>query len=102
MVPDDDQRTPEFQALLAQTPGGAITCPYCAGAVEYAADGQSLVVSSATPLRYSRTKMETRARDYGLQTNPPDFTMTPERWAAQEKLMFGALHQYRYAEDATP
>ncbi len=102
MVPNADQRTPEFRAVLGQTPGGAITCPYCQGAVEYGIDGHSLVVSARLPLRYSRTKMELRARDYGSQKNPPEPAMTPEQWVAEEKLMPGALRGYRYAEDAGP
>ena len=65
-------------------------------------DGQSLVVSARTPLRYSRTKMELRARDYGSQKSPPDPTMTPEQWVAEEKLMPGALHGHIYVEDGTP
>ena len=43
--------------------------------------------------------MELRARDYGSQKSPPDPTMTPERWVAEEKLMPGALHGYSYVED---
>ncbi len=35
MVPSADQAKPEFKALVGQTPGGAITCPYCQRAVEY-------------------------------------------------------------------
>src|ERR1700687_2198092 len=62
MVANADQGTPEFRALIGQTPGGAITCPYCQRAVEYGVDGQSLAISARTPLRYSRTKMELRAR----------------------------------------
>src|SRR3989440_5151690 len=56
MVPNADQAKPEFRALVGQTPGGAITCPYCQRALEYDRDGQTLVVSAQTPLRYSRTK----------------------------------------------
>ena len=97
-----DQAKPEFRALVGQTPGGAITCPYCQRAVEYGADGRSLVVSAQTPLRYSRTKMELRARDYGSQKNPPDPAMTPEQWVAEEKLMPGALQGYTYVEDGAP
>jgi hypothetical protein len=77
MVPNADQATPAFRALVTQTPGGAITCPFCQQGVEYDVDGQSLVVSVRTPLRYSRAKMEIRARDYGSQKNPPDLAMTP-------------------------
>ena len=46
--------------------------------------------------------MELRAEDYGSQKNPPELGMTPEQWVAEEKLMPGALHAYRYVEDATP
>ena len=46
--------------------------------------------------------MELRARDYGSQKSPPDPAMTPEQWVAEEKLMPGALHAYKYAEDITP
>lgn len=102
MVPTADQPRPEFKALLGQSPGGAITCPYCQQAVEYNADGKSLVPSARVPLRYSRTKMEGRARDYGSHKNPPDTAITPEQWVAEEKLMSGALQGYQYVEDATP
>jgi hypothetical protein len=102
MVPNADQATPEFRALVGQTPGGAITCPYCQRAVEYDRDNQSLVVSVQTPLRYSRSKMELRAKDYGSQKVPPDPAMTPEQWIAEEKLMPGALHGYIYVEDGVP
>jgi hypothetical protein len=33
MVPNADQARPDFKAVLGQTPGGAITCPYCQQAV---------------------------------------------------------------------
>jgi hypothetical protein len=102
MVPNADQVKAEFQALVGQTPGGAITCPYCQRAVEYDVDGQSLVVSARAPLRYSRAKMELRARDYGSQRSPPDPAMTPEQWVAEEKQMPGALHGYAYVEDGAP
>jgi len=102
MVPNSDRSRPEFRALVGQAPGGAITCPYCQQAVEYDNDGQSLVMSALMPLRYSRAKMEVRARDYGSQKSPPDPTMTPEQWVAEEKLMPGALRAYNYVEDATP
>lgn len=102
MVPDVDQAKPEFKAVLGQTPGGAITCPYCQQAVEYDVGGKSLVPSARVPFRYSRTKMECRARDYGSHKSPPDVGMTPEQWVADEKLMPGALHQYRYVEDGAP
>ena len=99
MVPDADKGRAELRALVRQMPGGAITCPYCQQAVEYGSDGQSLVASVLTPLRYSRTKMEMRARDYGAYRSPPDPNMTPEQWIAEEKLMQGALEGYVYAED---
>jgi len=76
--------------------------PVLPTAVEYGSDGQSLVVSTRTPLRYSRTKMELRARDYGSQKSPPDLAMTPEQWVAEEKLMPGALQGYTYVEDGAP
>ncbi len=102
MIPNADQIKPEFKAIVRQAPGGAITCPYCQGAVEYDMDGKTLVVSTMTPLRFSRLKMNIRARDYGSQLNPPDNGMTPEQWIAEEKLMPGALHNYTYVEDNTP
>jgi hypothetical protein len=102
MVPSADQAKPEFKAVVGQTPGGAITCPYCQGAVEYHTDGKSLVISARMPLRYSRQKMELRARDYGSQKNPPAVGMTPEQWIAEEKLMPGALQGYNYIEDSAP
>ena len=102
MLPDADRIRPEFKALVGQTPGGAIACPYCQGAVEYATDGATLKVSVRTPLRYSRMKMEMRAADYGNQKSPPERDMTPERWVAEEKLMPGALQGYGYVEDLTP
>jgi hypothetical protein len=46
--------------------------------------------------------MERRARDYGSQKTPPDITTTPEQWVAEEKLMHGAVHRYRYVEDGVP
>jgi hypothetical protein len=102
MVPDEDRVRPEFKAVLGQAPGGAITCPYCQGAIEYEADGQTLMISAKVPLRYSRTKMEIRARDYGNQKNPPEPGLTPEQWIAEEKLMPGALQGYQYVEDLLP
>jgi hypothetical protein len=102
MVPGADHVSREFKALLGQSPGGAITCPYCQQAVEYDTDGKSLVASASAPLRYSRTKMERRASDYGNQKSPPDLAMTPEQWVAEDKLMPGALRGYRYVEDGTP
>ncbi len=102
MVPNADQARAEFKAVLGQTPGGAITCPYCKQAVEYDTDGKSLVVSARVPFRYSRTKMERRATGYGSHKSPPDMAMTPEQWVAEEKLMLGALHGYQYVENNTP
>jgi hypothetical protein len=102
MVPNAEQARPEFKTVLGQIPGGAITCPFCQQAVEYDTDGRSLVPSSRVPFRYSRTKMERRARDYGIHKSPPDLAMTPEQWVAEEKLMPGALHGYRYVEDSMP
>lgn len=102
MVPNADQGRAEFKALLGQTPGGAITCPYCQLAVEYDTDGKSLVSSTRVPLRYSRIKMERRATDYGNHKSPPDMAMTPAEWVAEDKLMPGALHGYRYVEDGIP
>jgi len=102
MVADADQATPEFKAVVGQTPGGAITCPYCQGAVEYDVDGESLVVSARTPLRYSRTKMELRVRDYASHKRPADAGMTPEQWIAEDRLMPGALRGYKYVEDSAP
>lgn len=90
MVATADQATPEFRALIRQTPGGAITCPYCQQAVEYDSNGQSLIASARVPLRYSRAKMETRARDYGGQKDPSEPDLTPEP---------GALRGYVYVED---
>ena len=101
-MPNADQMRPAFKAVLGQAPGGAITCPYCQQAVEYDTDGKSLVPSARVPFRYSRTKMERRARDYGSHKSPPDMAMTPEQWVAEEKLMPGALHGYQYVEDGPP
>jgi hypothetical protein len=98
MVPDLDQGTPDYRALNARRPGGAITCPYCQGAVEYDLNGEDLVVSRRTPLRYSRAKTEDRAEKYGqVFLNKAD--TTPEEWVADDKGMPGALRGYRYAED---
>ncbi len=102
MVPDQERAKPEFRAVLTQTPGGAITCPYCQGAVEYAIDGKTLTASARTPLRYSRLRMEARAKDYGDQRIPTEAAMTPEQWIAEDKLMPGALQGYLYAEDDSP
>lgn len=63
---------------------------------------RSWYISAQEPLRYSRVKMELRAKDYGAQKNPPEPGMTPERWVAEEKLMPDALQGYVYVEDVTP
>ena len=98
MVPDSDQATPDYRALNARKPGGAITCPYCQGALEYDPNGEDLVFSRQTPLRYSRAKTEDRAKKYGqVFLNKAD--ITPEEWIADDKGMPGALRGYRYAED---
>lgn len=102
MVPNEDQAKPEFLAVIGQKPGGAITCPYCQGAVEYQADGQTLTISAMVSLRYSRVKMAARAKNYGDQKNPPVPDLTPEEWVAEEKLMPGALQGYQYVEDLQP
>jgi hypothetical protein len=102
MVPNADQARAEFLAVIRQQPGGAITCPYCEGAVEYQADGQTLTISARAALRYSRLKMAARAKDYGNQKNPPVPDLTPEEWVAEEKLMPGALQGYHYVEDLQP
>jgi len=98
MVPDADQNTPDYRAITARQPGGAITCPYCQGAVEYDSNGEALVASRRTPLRYSQAKTEDRAKKYGqVFFNKPD--TTAEEWIADDKGMLGALQGYRYAED---
>jgi len=102
MVPNVDQARPEFKALINQSPGGAITCPYCQGAVEYKSDGETLTVSARAPFRYSKVKMYLRAEDYGNQKSPPVSGMTPEQWIAEEKLMPNSLQGYWYAEDFSP
>lgn len=102
MVPNEEQATPEFKAVSGQQAGGSITCPYCQRAVEYASDGETLLISQQSPLRYSRKKMESRAKDYGCQKSPPQPDMTPEQWIAEEKLMPNALQEYIYAEDLGP
>jgi hypothetical protein len=102
MVPDPERATPDFKAIMRREPGGAITCPFCERAVEFNIGGTALTVSSRTPLRYSPTKTELRAVDYGMQLDPPHPDMTPVERIAQDKLMSGALHGYVYAEDASP
>jgi hypothetical protein len=98
MVPDADQATPDYKAVTTRNPGGAITCPYCQEAVEYHPNGEDLMASTRPPLRFSRMKTETRAKNYGqVFLNKPD--ATPEEWLADDKGMPGALRGYRYAED---
>jgi len=98
MVPDSDQSSADYRAIHNRMPGGAITCAYCQGAVEYHSNGEDLVSSSRTPLRYSRPKTEERARNYGqVFLNKAD--ATPEEWLAHDKGMRGALRGYKYAED---
>src|ERR1700680_2145231 len=65
MVPDSDQATADYMAIVGRKPGGAITCPYCQLAVEYHANGEDLILSSRAPLRFSRAKTENRAERYG-------------------------------------
>src|SRR6516164_4581062 len=83
MVPDVDQRTAEYRAINDRKPGGAITCAYCQGAVEYATNGADLVQSNRQPLRYSRPKCEDRARRYGqVFLNKSD--TKPEEWLSHD------------------
>jgi hypothetical protein len=98
MVPDADQATAEYVAINARQPGGAVACAYCRGAIEYHSNGEDLVQSSKTPLRYSRRKTEDRAKNYG-RVFLKKLDATPEEWVADDKGMPGALQGYRYAED---
>jgi len=98
MTLDESRALPGFKELLLHKPGAAITCPFCQGPVEFQDDG-NLALSTKVPLRYSRTKVEKRAKDYGGSLNPPKPNMAPEEWIAEEKLMPGALQGYIYAED---
>jgi hypothetical protein len=98
MVPDADQATPDYAAINNRKPGGAITCPYCQGAVEYDVNGDDLVRSSRAPLRYSRAKTEGRANGYA-QLFLNQASATPEVWADHDRGMPGALRGYRFAED---
>jgi hypothetical protein len=98
MVPDADQATTEYLAINARRPGGAVTCAYCQGAIEYHSNGDDLVPSSRVPLRYSRQKTEDRAKGYG-QVFLKKADATPEEWIADDKGMLGALQGYRFAED---
>src|SRR5438034_1287972 len=81
MVPDADQGTADYRAILARAPGGTVACPYCEGAIEYHPNGEDLVQSSRVPLRYSRPKTEDRARHYGQVFLSQPIT-TPEEWVA--------------------
>src|SRR5438132_12843594 len=85
MVPNVDQAKPEFKAVVGQVPGGAITCPYCQGAVEYEIDGRTLSASTRTPLRYSRIQVEMRADDYGSKKSHSAYDTGPEQWIAEDK-----------------
>ena len=98
MVRDIDQVTADYQAIHDRKPGGAVTCPYCQMAVEYHPNGEDLVQSSRTPLRYSRPKTEERARRYG-QVFLNKIDATPAEWVADDKAMPGAFQGYHYAED---
>jgi hypothetical protein len=98
MVRDVDQASADYKALNDRNPGGAITCPYCQEVVEYDPNGEDLVRSRRTPLRYSRPKTEDRAKQYGqVFLNQPN--TTPAEWVDHDKGMAGALRGYRYAED---
>jgi hypothetical protein len=98
MVPDAEQTSADYRAINLRMPGGAVTCPYCQGAVEYHPNGEDLVQSNRVALRYSRPKTEDRSRRYGqVFLNKGD--ATPEEWVAHDKGMTGALRGYRYAED---
>lgn len=98
MVPDPLQTTSDYAAIVGRRPGGAITCPFCQSAVEYAANGEDLVASAREPLRYSRTKMENRALTFGRVFLEKEGT-TPEEWLAVDRGMVEALRGYRWAEE---
>jgi hypothetical protein len=98
MVPDADQNTVDYRAIIARNAGGAVTCPYCQGAIEYHSNGEDLVQSSRVPLRYSRPKTEDRARNYG-QVFLNQTVTTAEEWVAHDKGMPGAFRGSHYAED---
>jgi hypothetical protein len=87
----------EQKAIIGVRPGGAITCPYCEGAIEHSTAGE-LMLSNLVPLRYSRLLIEQRARDFGTQFygNP---NLTVGEWIELDKGMPGALRGYRFAED---
>jgi hypothetical protein len=96
LVPDAQQTSGDYRAIMLRRAGGAVTCPYCEQAVEYDPNGQDLVKS--TRMRYSRVKTTDRARNYGrVFLNQAD--TTAEEWVAHDKGMPGALRDYRYAED---
>lgn len=98
MVPDAQQASPEFKALVTGRPGGAIACPYCQAALEFADNGEDLQGSAREPLRYSRVKVEDRAKRFAeIILEQPH--CSPEEWMAQDRQMPGALRGYRYAED---
>src|SRR5438105_3299057 len=84
MVPDADRATAGYKALVGRQPGGAITCPYCQGAVKYDPNGKHLVATSLDPLRYSRVKTEERATSYG-QVFLKKADATPEEWVTHDK-----------------
>jgi len=98
MVPDAEQGAAAYRAVNDRKPGGAITCPYCQQGIEYHANGEDLVRSDRIPLRYSRSKMEDRARRYG-QVFLNKSNALPEEWLDHDKEMTGALQGYRYSED---
>jgi len=98
MVPNELQSTPDYLAIVDRRPGGAVACPYCQGAIEYHENGEDLIQSDRSPLRYSRPKTEMRAKRYGEVFLGKD-DATPEEWLAHDKAMPGAFRGYRYAED---
>lgn len=80
MVPDADRSGPFYKAINDRKPGGSITCPYCQHSVEYDSNGEDLAPSLRMPLRYSRAKVEARAKRYGqVFMNKND--ATPAEWA---------------------
>src|ERR1017187_1311015 len=80
MVPDSERTSSDYRAVNDRKPGGAVTCPFCEHAVEYDANGEDLVKSNRTPMRYSRSKTEGRAKRYGqVFLNKSD--TIPEEWA---------------------
>jgi hypothetical protein len=99
MVPDAERAKPGYKAINDRKPGGAITCPYCQEAVEYAQNGDDLAPSSLIPFRFSRAKTVERAKRFGeVFLDQPE--TTPEEWAEHDKGMSGAFRGYRYAEDS--